>query len=134
MRLLPLSLSLLLIASVSVQAGEKEVRQAFQKNFAGMEITAISKTPYDGLYEVVVDGQVAYATSDGKYLVLGNVIDLASKRNLTAARNAKLMEVKWSVLPLANAINPSGMPPHSICAAAPIVGVGMSRWRLQIDP
>lgn len=104
MRLLPLSLSLLLLASVAVQAGEKEVRQAFQKNFTGMEISSISKTPYGGLYEVVVDGQVAYATSDGKYLVLGNVIDLASKRNLTAARNAKLMEVKWSTLPLANAI------------------------------
>ena len=104
MRLFPLSLSLLLLASVTVQAGEKEIRQAFQKNFAGMEITSISKTPYGGLYEVVVDGQVAYATSDGKYLVLGNVIDLASKRNITATRNAKLMEVKWSTLPLAKAI------------------------------
>ncbi|KAB2312506.1 DsbC family protein [Betaproteobacteria bacterium SCN2] len=104
MRLLPLSLSLLLFASAAVQAGEKEVRQALQKNFAGMEVTSISKTPYGGLYEVVVDGQVVYSTSDGKYLVLGNVIELASKRNLTAARNAKLMEVKWSALPLANAI------------------------------
>jgi len=104
MRLLPLSLSLLLFASAAVQAGEKEVRQALQKNFAGMEVTSISKTPYGGLYEVVVDGQVVYSTSDGKYLVLGNVIELDSKRNLTAARNAKLMEVKWSALPLANAI------------------------------
>lgn len=104
MRLFQLFLSLFLFASVSAQAGEKEVRQAFQKNFTGMEISSISKTPYGDLYEVVVDGQVAYATGDGKYLVVGNVIDLASKRNLTAARNAKLMEVKWSSLPLANAI------------------------------
>lgn len=104
MRLFPLSLSLLLLASVAAQAGEKEIRQAFQKNFTGAEITSISKTPYGGLYEVVVDGQVAYVTSDGKYLVLGNVIDLASKRNITAMRNAKLMEVKWSTLPLAKAI------------------------------
>ncbi len=104
MRSIPLAFSLLLLASGTLQAGEKEIRQAFQKNFAGAEITSISKTPYGGLYEVVVDGQVAYATSDGKYLVLGNVIDLANKRNITAMRNAKLMEVKWSTLPLANAI------------------------------
>lgn len=104
MRLFQLFLSLLLIASVSAQAGEKEVRQALQKNFSGMEIGSVSKTPFGDLYEVVVDGQAAYVTGDGKYLVLGNVIDLASKRNLTAARNAKLMEVKWSTLPLANAI------------------------------
>ncbi len=104
MRLLKYSLSLLLLASISVQAGEKEIRQALQKSFPGMEITSISKTPYGGLYEVVVDGQAAYTTSDGKYLVLGNVIDLASKRNVTAERNAKLMEVKWSTLPFAKAI------------------------------
>ncbi len=104
MRLFPLSLSLLLLASGAIQAGEKEIRQAFQKNFPGLEIASISKTPYSGLYEVVADGQVAYASADGKYLVLGNVIDLQSKTNLTAARNAKLMEVKWSTLPLAKAI------------------------------
>lgn len=104
MRLFPLFLSLLMLAGVSAHAGEKEIRKAFKDKFPGMEVGSISRTPYGGLYEVVADGQVAYATSDGKYLVLGNVIDLESKRNLTAARNAKLMEVKWSTLPLNNAI------------------------------
>jgi thiol:disulfide interchange protein DsbC len=82
------------------QAGEKEIRQTMQKNFPGMEVSAIGKTPYGGLYEVVVDGQVTYATADGKYLMVGNVIDVASRQNLTAARNAKLSEVKWDTLPL----------------------------------
>lgn len=104
MRLLQLFFSLLLFASLAAQAGEKEIRQSLQKNLSGMEITSLSKTPYGGLYELVVDGQAAYVTSDGKYLFLGNVIELQSKRNLTAARNAKLMEVKWDTLPLANAI------------------------------
>lgn len=99
------SLSLLMLASIAAaHAGEKEIRQSLQKNFKGMEITSLSKTPYGGLYEVVVDGQAAYVTSDGKYLVLGNVIDLENRQNITAMRNAKLAEVKWSTLPLANAI------------------------------
>jgi thiol:disulfide interchange protein DsbC len=104
MRLLQLILSLFVLASVSAHAGEKEVLKALQTKFPGMEVSAVSKTAYGGLYEVVVDGQVAYVTSDGRYLMLGNIIDLETKRNLTAARNAKLMEVKWSTLPLDKAI------------------------------
>lgn len=99
-----LFLSALMLLSVSAHAGEAEIRKAFKEKFSDTEISSVSKTAYGGLYEVVVDGQVAYATGDGKYLVLGNVIDLASKRNLTAERNAKLMEVKWSTLPLDLAI------------------------------
>jgi thiol:disulfide interchange protein DsbC len=104
MRLLHLFVSLLLLASIPAHAGEKEVRQAFQKNFPDTPISSISKTPYSGLYEVVVDGQAAYVSGDGKYLMLGNIIDLETKRNITAARNAKLMEVKWNTLPLDKAI------------------------------
>ena len=104
MRSFKTPLLLLAFAAASVHAGEKEIRQAFQKNFPGMGIASIGKTPYGGLYEVVADGQVAYATADGRYLVLGNVIDLQSRQNLTAARNAKLSEVKWGALPFAKAI------------------------------
>jgi len=104
MRLSSVILTLLVLASVSVQAGEKEIRKAFQSKFPGMELTSVSKTSYGGLFEVVVDGQAAYATSDGKYLILGNVIDIQTRRNLTAARNAKLSEVNWSTLPLDKAL------------------------------
>lgn len=104
MRISLIFLSAFMLANFSVQAGEKEIRKAFQDKFPNMEVTSISKTAYGGLYEVVVDGQANYATSDGRYLILGNVIDLQTKRNLTAARNAKLSEVKWSALPLEMAI------------------------------
>lgn len=104
MRISHIFLSALMLASLSVHAGEKEIRKALQDKFPNMEMSSISKTPYGGLYEVVVDGQAAYTTADGKYLILGNVIDLQTKRNLTAARNTKLSEVKWGTLPLDKAI------------------------------
>lgn len=88
---------------MAASAGEKEIRQSLQ-NLRGMEVSSISKTPFGGLYEIVVDGQAAYVTADGKYLFLGNVIDVKSRKNLTAARNNKLSEVKWSSLPLNKAI------------------------------
>ncbi len=104
MRISNIFLSTLLLVGFSAHAGEKEIRKAFQSKFPNMEVTSISKTPFGGLYEVVVDGQASYATSDGRYLILGNVIDLQTKRNLTASRNAKLSEVNWNVLPLDKAI------------------------------
>lgn len=107
MRLNKLMLSVLTLsvfAQFPAIAGDKEIRQNLVKAFPDMEISSINKTPYGGLFEVVVDGQVAYATADGKYLMLGNVIDVASRKNLTAARSAKLSEVSFASLPLGKAI------------------------------
>ena len=92
------------VLSTASMAGEKEIRESLTKRLPGVEVGAISKTPYGGLFEVMVDGQVAYATPDGRYLMLGNVIDVSTRKNLTAARNAKLSEVKWESLPLHKAI------------------------------
>jgi thiol:disulfide interchange protein DsbC len=86
------------------QSGEADIRKALTKQYPDAEITTISKTSYGGLYEVIVDGEVAYATADGNYLILGSVVDVASKRNLTSARMAKLLEVKWDSLPFSQAI------------------------------
>jgi thiol:disulfide interchange protein DsbC len=104
MRLSHLLLSAILLASVSAHAGEAQIRKAITGKFPGAQIASVSKTPYGGLYEVVIDGEVIYASDDGKYLVMGNIIDLATRRNLTAARTAKLNEVKWATLPLDKAI------------------------------
>jgi thiol:disulfide interchange protein DsbC len=84
--------------------GEADIRKVISAKYPGADISAVSKTPYGGLYEVVIDGDVIYATADGKYLFVGNVVDTATKRNLTAARMAKLQEVKWDSLPFSQAI------------------------------
>jgi thiol:disulfide interchange protein DsbC len=83
---------------------EGDIRRALRAEYPEASVSAISRTPYGGLYEVVIDGEVAYATADGKYLILGSVIELASKRNLTSARMDKLLEVKWDTLPFSQAI------------------------------
>jgi thiol:disulfide interchange protein DsbC len=86
------------------QCGEPEIRAAIKKQYPDIDIASVIKTPYGGLYEVVAGGDVFYATADGKYLFIGNVVDLASRQNLTAARAAKLQEVKWNTLPLSQAL------------------------------
>jgi thiol:disulfide interchange protein DsbC len=85
-------------------SGEADIRKAISAKYPGTDISVVSKTPYGGLYEVVIDGELIYVTADGKYLFVGNVVDTATKRNLTAARMAKLQEVKWDSLPFSQAI------------------------------
>ncbi|MGA7179142.1 MAG: DsbC family protein [Thiobacillaceae bacterium] len=85
-------------------SGDADIRKALSAQYPGTEISSVSKTPYGGLYEVIVDGEVAYVTADGKYLILGSVVDVSTKKNLTSARMEKLLEVKWSSLPFSQAI------------------------------
>ena len=95
---------LLLGLSPLALSGEADIRKAITRSYPGADISSVGKTPYAGLYEVVIDGELAYATADGRYLFIGNVLDTATKHNLTAARQAKLEEVKWDSLPLSHAI------------------------------
>jgi thiol:disulfide interchange protein DsbC len=46
----------------------------------------VASSPVPGLYEVTMGGLIAYVSADGKYLFSGNVYDLDTEVNLTAAR------------------------------------------------
>jgi thiol:disulfide interchange protein DsbC len=49
----------------------------------------IGDGPVNGLYEVQVAGDISYVTTDGRYLIRGEIIDLASRQNLTEERRAQ---------------------------------------------
>ncbi len=44
---------------------------------------AVSETPIDGILQVQVNGDIVYATDDGKYLLQGRVIDMETRDDLT---------------------------------------------------
>jgi len=44
---------------------------------------AVAETPIDGVLQVQVNGEIVYATDDGKYLLQGRVIDLETREDLT---------------------------------------------------
>ena len=94
----------LFLATGFAQAKEADIRKALSTKFPGAEIASIAKTPFSGLYEVYMDGQLIYSDEMGKYVFVGNVIELSSRQNLTQARLDKLNTVKWETLPLKNAI------------------------------
>lgn len=60
------------------------------------------------LYEVISQGQVFYLSEDLRYLIVGNVIDLKTLRNLTANRVRAVRKVEFTSLPREDAIRISG--------------------------
>ncbi len=99
---------LIALISTSALAGDNEIRKSIETSFPGTKITSITKAPLNGLFEVVTESPqgplVLYADSKGEYVMLGELLSVASKRNLTRERMDKLTEVKWDSLPLNNAI------------------------------
>jgi len=63
-----------------------DVRARVVSKLQGAKPEDVALSPVPGLYEVTMGGLIAYVSSDGKYLISGNVYDLDSQVNLTAAR------------------------------------------------
>jgi len=100
-------LSLLLVSSLlacSANADQAAIKKNLTAQFPGAAITSITKTPYAGLYEVLIDGQIIYTDETAAYVFLGSVIDTKARKNITNERMAKLNEVKFDNLPFENAI------------------------------
>ena len=104
MKFTPLALAATLMFAATAQANEPLIRKALTQRFPGANIASVQKTPYSGLFEVYLDGQLVYVDAKAQYVFAGDVIDLKSRTNLTQARLNKLQAVKWDTLPLGNAI------------------------------
>ncbi len=82
-----------LSVSFSAAAGEQELQQVkteLVRVFPELKSATVKASPVAGMYEVEMDSKVFYATSDGKYLFMGDLVDLQSQSNLTEARRAAI--------------------------------------------
>ncbi len=88
-----LTCALLLPGGVAC-ADEASIRAEFAKKYPQANIESITKTPYLGLYEMLVDGEVLYTDSDFNYLIVGSIIDTKTRTNLTDARQREIEDKK----------------------------------------
>ena len=70
----------------------------------GAKIDAVSKTPYAGLYEVQIDGDVIYTDAKAQYLFIGRVVDSKSYQDFTKEKIQSINKVSFADLPLNLAI------------------------------
>jgi len=95
----------LLASCVDAQTNvEATIKKALEPRLSGAKIESIKETPYSGLYEVRVAGDILYTDKKGEYLVIGQVYDVKSSRNLTRERIDEVNKIKFSDLPLEMAL------------------------------
>lgn len=98
---------LLLLAAAmagNALADENSVKRAFEARFSGMRVESVIKTPFNGLYELVIGDEIVYTDEKATFVINGNVIDARTKRNITEERLQKIGTIKFDALPFDLAI------------------------------
>lgn len=82
------SLAILVALAISVNACAQQdqaraITNALKEIFKDIQIDSVKPSEIPGLYLVMIGSEVFYVTGDGKYLLRGDMIDLANKTNLS---------------------------------------------------
>ena len=77
------ALALTVAASTHVSADDNvdELKNSLAKRLPQYEVSRIDSTPIEGLYQVILSGQVIYMTKDARYMLDGNLVDLSTRKN-----------------------------------------------------
>ncbi|MEY3207775.1 MAG: hypothetical protein RIS77_1149 [Pseudomonadota bacterium] len=92
------------MASSVFALNEKQIRTEIQKRLGtSANVRNVTPSPIPGLFEVQVNNEIFYTDSNAKYLIQGEMVELASGNNLTTKRQEDINRIKWSELPQAQA-------------------------------
>jgi len=84
----------LLLVAVSATAAADDDYSAVEQQIRNLapnaKTVAISETPIDGILMVQVNGDIVYATADGKFLIQGRLVDMDTREDLTETAKSEL--------------------------------------------
>ena len=98
--LLSVVLTLFAVASFA----QESIKQEMAKKYPEVKIERITKTAYGNLYEVFAGSEIFYTDDKATFLLLGNLIDTATRTNVSEARLQKLNTIVFNDLPFDQAI------------------------------
>ncbi len=87
-------------------AQEAQIKRTVESRY-GVRVESVVRTPYAGLWEVVVAGDersIIYTDEKAGYLFNGQVVDIKTRRNLTQDRLDRMAAIKFDELPFELAI------------------------------
>lgn len=98
-------IALMGVFSTLAVADEASVKKAVEAAYPKFKVEKVTKTPYAGLYEVFMGGQIIYTDEKLTFLIAeGRLVDPKTKRDITGERLEELTKIDFSSLPLEQAI------------------------------
>jgi thiol:disulfide interchange protein DsbC len=70
-------------------AADELTKEELASQLNGVEVGDISESPVPGIYQVAVGSSVAYVTTDGRYIIRGDIFDAETSANLTEETRAQ---------------------------------------------
>jgi len=87
------------------QASEEAVKKGMESFIGAPAVESVARTPYGGLYEVVLkNGQLVYTDEKAEFIIDGSIIDTKTRRDVTEARMNQLSAIDFASLPLEHAV------------------------------
>lgn len=100
-----ISIALLGSLSTFAMADEASVKKAVESAYPKFKVDKVTKTPYAGLYEVFMAGQIIYTDEKLTFLIAeGRLVDPKTKKDITGERLEELTRIDFNSLPLDQAI------------------------------
>lgn len=91
--------------STMATADEASVKKAVEAAYPKFKVDSVTKTPFVGLYEVFMAGQILYTDEKMSFLIAeGHLVDPKTKKDITGERLEELTKIDFSTLPLDQAI------------------------------
>jgi thiol:disulfide interchange protein DsbC len=82
------------LLAISVNAVAEEEFTVVEERIRGLapnaQSIAISETPIEGVLMVQINGDIVYATADGKYLIQGRVVNMETREDLTESAKSEV--------------------------------------------
>jgi thiol:disulfide interchange protein DsbC len=92
------------VAPAVTPAAAQMVQQAVKGLAANIKIDSIAPAPMPGFYQVIAGGQMVYVSTDGKYLMHGDLIDLGKHQNLGDAAWSQFRKDELAKVPASQRI------------------------------
>lgn len=78
-----LAAGLATVAAAQDEPATSEIETKIRALAPGVSSIAISETPLEGILQVQVDSEIYYASDDAKYLLIGRILDMDTRVNIT---------------------------------------------------
>jgi thiol:disulfide interchange protein DsbC len=78
------------VPSPAASPAKADPRAVIVNKLGGIKLEDVRMSPVSGVYEVTRDAEISYLSADGRYAILGDMIDVDSEDNISESRRRSI--------------------------------------------